>query len=136
MILSLLENENTRDQHQHSQTCHAWYFPQEARKQDQNVIQQMFSLVLLAMMTYGIAAKPEGLAILKDIEEPKALSFLGRQMVAAMMALVTKMMINAYLGTQNYTLVPIILLFSFLVFLWVLYFSSKLYLFYVLILGF
>ena len=64
-------------------TCHASYFPQEARKQSKKVIQQMFRLVLLVLlvmiMTYGIAAKPE------------ALSFLGPQMVAAIMALVAKM---------------------------------------------
>lgn len=101
-------------------TRHAWYFPQEARKQAKKVIQQMFRLVLLAMMTLlsaygamGIAAKPEVAAVMKEVwqalavlmkdlgpevlavlkdEVPKALSFLGPQMVAAIMALLTKMM--------------------------------------------
>ncbi|KAI9384818.1 hypothetical protein POPTR_012G116130v4 [Populus trichocarpa] len=93
---------------------------QEARKQAKKVIQQMFRLVLLAMMTLlsaygamGIAAKPEVAAVMKEVwqalavlmkdlgpevlavlkdEVPKALSFLGPQMVAAIMALLTKMM--------------------------------------------
>nr|TKR99393.1 hypothetical protein D5086_0000193690 [Populus alba] len=52
---------------------------EEARKQAKKVFSFVLLVLLVMIMTYGIAAKPE------------ALSFLGPQMVAAIMALVAKM---------------------------------------------